>query len=177
MSTNQPTAPTPAPAAKAAGQLTPTSPPADPTPAQAGAEEGTDWKAESRKWETRAKENKAKADQFDQLQESQKTEAQRQADALQQAQREAADAKSALLRYEVGAAKGVPANLIGRLQGATREELEADADALLAAFPAGGATPTPTRPVTALSSGATSADSQQPADNNESLRRLFKARR
>lgn len=37
------------------------------------------------------------------------------------------------LRAEVAAAKNVPAALIGRLQGATKDELEADADALLAA--------------------------------------------
>lgn len=39
-----------------------------------------------------------------------------------------------LLRYTVGVAKGVPANLIGHLTGSTNEEVEQSADALLAAL-------------------------------------------
>lgn len=156
---------------------------ADPDPTAAAAPDGEtpaqaepDWKAEARKWESRAKENKQKADQFDHLQEANKTEAQKQADALAQAQQQASESQQALLRYEVGAAKGVPANLIGRLQGSTREELETDADALLAAFPASSGTPTATKPVATLASGATSVDQQQPVDSNEALRRLFLSR-
>lgn len=53
--------------------------------------------------------------------------------------------KMSQLRAEVAAAKQVPASLMGRLQGATKEELEADADALLAAVaPSRG--PSPRRP-------------------------------
>lgn len=39
-----------------------------------------------------------------------------------------------LLRYTVGVAKNVPANLIGHLTGSTAEEVEQSADALLAAL-------------------------------------------
>lgn len=58
-----------------------------------------------------------------------KTEAQKQAEALANLQKENETLKAATLRAEVAATKGVPANLIS---GSTKEELEAAADALLA---------------------------------------------
>ena len=94
-----------------------------------------DWKAESRKWEARAKENlatakanEAAAKRLAQIEESQKTEAQRQQDALEQAQRELAEERSARIRAEVAAEKGVPAHL---LTGSSREDMESAADELL----------------------------------------------
>lgn len=96
----------------------------------------TDWKAEARKWESRAKENlsAAKANEdaakrLAEIEESQKTEAQKQQEALEQAQRELAELTVAKTRAEVAAAKGVPVEL---LTGGTQEELEASADALIA---------------------------------------------
>lgn len=53
----------------------------------------------------------------------------REAHATESAARKAAEAK--LLRFEVGADKGVPGNLLRFLHGDTREELEEAADALL----------------------------------------------
>lgn len=104
------------------------------TDPQAPAEE-IDWKAESRKWEARAKENlatakanEAAAKRLTQIEESQKTEAQRQQDALAQAQRELAEERTARVRAEVAADKGVPAGL---LTGSSREELEASAEELI----------------------------------------------
>ncbi len=97
--------------------------------------QGTDWKAEARKWESRAKENLAAAkanegaaQRLAEIEESQKSEAQKQQEALEKAQRELADLTVAKTRAEVAAAKGVPAAL---LTGETQEELEAAADALL----------------------------------------------
>lgn len=94
-----------------------------------------DWKAESRKWESRAKENLAAAKanegaakRLAEIEESQKTEAQKAQDALAKAQKELADERTARIRAEVAATKGVPAEL---LSGGTQEELEASADALL----------------------------------------------
>ena len=58
-----------------------------------------------------------------------KTEAQKQAEALAAALKQVDDLKAHNLRAEVAAAKGVPAN---HLHGATRAELEASADELLA---------------------------------------------
>ncbi|TXS08240.1 hypothetical protein EAO71_37200 [Streptomyces sp. ms191] len=60
-----------------------------------------------------------------------KTEAQRLAERAQAAEAEAAKASSKLLRYEVASSKKLPPGWAGRLQGSTKEELEADADALL----------------------------------------------
>ena len=57
---------------------------------------------------------------------------------------EAAEQKS--MKLEVAQLKGIPVNLVDRLQGSTREELEADADSLAAFLkpPGGpGATPPP----------------------------------
>lgn len=52
-------------------------------PAQAEVEtDGTDWKAEARKWEQRAKDNKSAADRLAALEQSQKTEAEKLADRL-----------------------------------------------------------------------------------------------
>lgn len=96
----------------------------------------TDWKAEARKWESRAKENlrnaranEGAAQRLAELEESQKTEAQKTADRLAAAEKRAAELESKAVRAEVAADKGVPVAL---LSGSTREELEASADALIA---------------------------------------------
>lgn len=60
-----------------------------------------------------------------------KTEAQKLAERATAAERNAADAQGRLLRYEVAAAKNLPPTLAVRLQGSTKDELEADADTLL----------------------------------------------
>ena len=71
---------------------------------------------------------KAKADQFAQWEEAQKTEAQKTADRLAAAEKRAAELEVKALRAEVAASKGVPAEL---LTGSTKQELEAAADALI----------------------------------------------
>lgn len=58
-----------------------------------------------------------------------KSEGQKQQEALEAAQRELAELTVAKARAEVAAAKGVP---VGLLSGSTQEELEASADALIA---------------------------------------------
>ncbi|MFL0711666.1 MAG: DUF4355 domain-containing protein [Microcella pacifica] len=72
---------------------------------------------------------KAKAERLAQIEESQKTEAEKQAERLAEIERENAELKTAKLRAEVAAGKGVPADL---LSGSTQEELEAAADKILA---------------------------------------------
>ena len=98
-------------------------------PAQAPQTEpqGTDWKAQARKWEERAKANKDKADLWDAQQQAAPTvEAlQAQIDEMRQAQAQAekaAERTRALM--EVSQATGVPADL---LKGETAEELAASA--------------------------------------------------
>lgn len=115
----------------------PAQPPAPITPPAPAAEE-TDWKAEARKWEDRAKENKAAADKLAELEEASKTDQQRQAEALAAAQRERDEAQAAVLRHSVAEAKKVPASL---LKGSTKEEMEAHADQLLEFQGASGARP------------------------------------
>jgi hypothetical protein len=118
-------APTPTPAPPAEGTPTPT-PPTTEAPAQE-----PDWKAEARKWEARAKENKGAAEKLADLEESQKTEAQKLADraAAAEAERDAlkAEKQVATWKDEVAKASGVPA---AALSGSTLEEIQAHAEVL-----------------------------------------------
>jgi len=119
---------------------------------EAPAQESTDWKAEARKWEQRAKENSAKvaelsplAARLAEIEESNKTAEQKTAErvaALEESERgkdtALAEREAKLLRYEVAAAKGLDLKAALRLQGSTREEIEADADDFAKSFVAGG---------------------------------------
>ena len=92
-----------------------------------------------------AAEKKA-ADLQKQIDDSKKTAEQKAADDLAAAQRDAADARLKALKYEVAAAKGIDLKLAPRLTGATKAELEADADVLKESIPAPtGGTPKPDR--------------------------------
>lgn len=71
---------------------------------------------------------KAKAARLDDIEEQNKTEAQKAAERLQAAEKRAVELELKATRAEVAAAKGVPAAL---LTGSTAEELEASADALI----------------------------------------------
>lgn len=61
----------------------------------------TDWKAESRKWEQRARENKAAADRLAELEEASKTAEQKAADRLAAAEKAATDAEAKVMRRDV----------------------------------------------------------------------------
>lgn len=120
--------------------------------AETPAQETTDWKTEARKWEARAKENSAKvaelsplAARLAEIEESSKTAEQKTAErvaALEESDRSKdaaiAEREAKLLRYEIAAAKGLDLKAALRLQGSTREELEADADEFSKSFIAGG---------------------------------------
>ena len=95
---------------------------------------------------------KAKAEQYDALQEQNKTELQRVAERAEAAERRAVEAESRALKADVAIAKGVPLAL---LVGATKEELEASADALLAFR--GNSTPPPPATVKILTPGSDKA--------------------
>lgn len=71
---------------------------------------------------------KAKAAKLSEIEEANKTEAQKTAERLAELERQNAELSTAKLRSDVAAAKGVPAGL---LTGSTQEELEASADALI----------------------------------------------
>lgn len=122
------------------------------TSTDAPAQETTDWKTEARKWEQRAKDNLAKVTELSpaaarlaEIEESNKTADQKAAErfeALEKSDREKdaalAEREAKLLRYEVAAAKGLDLKAALRLQGSTKEELEADADDFAKSFVAGG---------------------------------------
>lgn len=93
------------------------------------------WKAESRKWESRAKANR---DELDKMKAERDRLAQDTADrdkdlekitTLEATNQDLQDKNKTLLKEAVAALKGVPAH---RITGETREELEADADKFLA---------------------------------------------
>ena len=99
-----------------------------------GETNSTDWKAEARKWENRAK--AAKADSEDAIkwreyESSQKTEHEKLAEQLELAKSEASEASTKLLRYQIASQKGIPAEAIELLTGSNTDELEAAADKLL----------------------------------------------
>jgi hypothetical protein len=92
------------------------------------------WKAMSRKHEAQAKANAAAAKRLAEIEEANKTEAEKTQSRLSEAEERAAKAESQLMRIEIAAAKGLTPKQAGRLVGTTREELEADADELLKDF-------------------------------------------
>jgi uncharacterized FlaG/YvyC family protein len=91
----------------------------------------TDWKAESRKWEARAKSSKADADKWRQYEESQKSEDEKRAEELERVRGELASERTSRLKLEIAAEKGIPSEAIKLLDGSTREEIEEKAAALL----------------------------------------------
>ena len=92
------------------------------------------WKAMSRKWEGQAKTNSGAQKRLDEIEEANKTEAQKAADKATLSDKAATDAKQELARLRVAMRKGLTEAQAKRLIGATEEELEADADELLESF-------------------------------------------
>ncbi|WP_432034586.1 hypothetical protein [Streptomyces antibioticus] len=91
--------------------------------------------------EARLKDLEPLAAKAQELEDAKKTEAEKLNEKLTAAEKRAAEAESKAMRLEVAAAKGLTEAQAKRLVGATRAELEADADELLASFggaPAGG---------------------------------------
>ena len=91
--------------------------------------EAEKWKALARQNEARAKANAEKATRLDQLEEAQKTELQKAEERATAAEQRAAAAILAAEKTAIAAKTGVDPAL---LAGATPEELQASADALLA---------------------------------------------
>lgn len=106
------------------------------TPAKDWEAEAKRWKDLARKHEDRAKENFDKAKQFDEFTEAQKTEQEKLLARAEAAEKKAAEVELRALRAEVAAEKGLTAAQAKRLVGATREELETDADELVETFKA-----------------------------------------
>jgi hypothetical protein len=90
------------------------------------------WKALSRKNEERAKANEAAARKLAEIEESQKTEIEKAVARAEEAEKRATEIELESIRNSVALAKGLTPSQAKRLVGSTREELEADADDLLA---------------------------------------------
>lgn len=134
-------APTPTPAPPQ--QSTPPTP--DPTPAPPAEEPlgAGGIKALNAERDARAKAERDLADLRKQIEDGKKTAEQKAADDIAAANRTAQENAAKALRYEVAAAKGLDLHLAARLTGGTREELETDADALMALIPTSATPPTP----------------------------------
>lgn len=111
----------------------------------AGDGKTTDWEAEARKWkamsrkhEAEAKKNSDAAAKLADAENADKTEVQRATDKAAAAEARATAAETRAARLEVAADKGLSPKLAARLVGGTKEELEADADELLAQLKPGG---------------------------------------
>lgn len=136
----------------------------------------TDWKAEARKWEQRAKEHKKALDdaapkvaQFDALTEASKSELERVQQQATEFQTQATEAERRALIAEVALEKGLPAALARRLQGSTRDELEADATELLAQFPQQSSEPRSPRVDPSQGSSSRGGGAKTPAEEFAAL--------
>jgi hypothetical protein len=98
---------------------------------QGSATPDTDWKAEARKWEARAKADHEAANRWREFETSQKSDFEKIQEELGRYKTEASEASVKLLKYEVATQKGIPSEALELLNGNSREELEEAADKLL----------------------------------------------
>jgi hypothetical protein len=77
--------------------------------AKDAADDGTDWKAEARKWELRAKENKTAAEELTTLKASQLTDQQKVEERISQMEKRTAEAESRALRADIASKHGISA--------------------------------------------------------------------
>lgn len=118
----------PAPAVPAPAD--PTVPPAQAAPAETPAD-ATDWKAEARKWEQRAKENIDKASKFDQVEQSKLTEIEREQKRAEAAEKLAASSAAELLQLSFANEHGITKDERALLTATTEEALQAQVNAVL----------------------------------------------
>ncbi|MFA7297323.1 MAG: hypothetical protein WC211_09110 [Dehalococcoidia bacterium] len=138
--------------------------------------EATKWKALARKHEKAAKENADAARRLAEIEASGKSEQERLAEGRQAAEERAANAERETARLRVAIRKGLTDVQARRLVGDTEEELEADADELLATFAPAQASDTdlPQRPRERLRPGArpeATPDETDPAKLAEAIPR------
>lgn len=113
-------------------------------------------------------EQKRQLSEYNSLVEASKTEAQRQAEAVETAKREAESARAEAIRYKAAATHGISAEHFDLLGSGTEEEITARAAKISALLAAQATTPpvTPptTRPVEHLRPGATPGDAESEDD-------------
>ncbi len=135
-----------------------------------------DWKKHARTWESRAKENAEAAKKLKELEDSQKSELTKAQEQASTAEGKATAAEQRALRAEVAIEKGLSATLAKRLQGSTKEEIEADADDLLKEFGGGksddGKGGPASRPKERLSGGSDPTDGVDTDDPRKLAERI-----
>lgn len=89
------------------------------------------WKARSRQHEKQSKENKAAADAWAEYQDSQKSVEEKRAEELAALQMQLDKERTERIRLEIASERGISGDALKLLDGSTREEIEAKADALL----------------------------------------------
>lgn len=162
-------------------------------PAKDWESEAAKWRTMSRQHEKTAKANAEAARRLAEIEDAQKSEADRQAERLAAAERRAVEAETARARLLAAAAYNVPAGLLDRLGGSTEDEINEAAQAIseeinaaveaevakrLAATPAPvapapePARPSRTRPVESLTPGGMPATDEAGVDGNAFLRRM-----
>jgi len=87
----------------------------------------TDWKAEARKWEARAKENNSAAQKLAEIEESKKSETQKLQEQIAEYEKRAAEAERDRARLAVIAKHGIPEEFHDLVHGSDPEALEASA--------------------------------------------------
>ncbi len=118
-------------------------------------------RSEAAKYRTQAREYAEKAKAYDEHVQSQKSEQERMAEALDAASRERDALRSEMLRMKVAQEKQLPASLVDRLRGDTEEEMMADADSLLEGLK--GALPRP-KPSAEQTGAGVTGDADAPSD-------------
>jgi membrane protein involved in colicin uptake len=131
--------------------------------------EAEKWKALSRKHESQAKTNAEAAKRLKELEDAAKSELQKATDGKASADRQAAEQRAEAMRLRVALRKGLTETQAKRLVGESEEELEADADELLASFTqtkgsAADGGGKPTRPKERLRPGASSDEEPEETD-------------
>jgi hypothetical protein len=142
--------------------------PSEDAPAPAKADEG--FKSEESKQRVLADLKKAREERaalearLKEIEDQGKSEGEKLTERLTQAEKRAEAAEQRALRLEVAASKGLTAAQAKRLVGATLEELEADADEIIEAFPArSAASPPPsTKPSPSARGGTDPTEAPEP---------------
>lgn len=139
--------------------------------------EAEKWKGLSRKHEQQAKANADAAKRLAEIEEAQKSEAQKAADKEAERTKQLTTAQQELMRLRVAMRKGLTETQAKRLIGDTEEALETDADELLASFKheeterKEGGKPAE-RPKEKLKSGSTASDGEPPQLTREDLKKM-----
>ena len=128
----------------------------------------TDWKAEARKWEERAKANKSAAERLAEIEEANKSAEQKLAERAEAAEKALAEAKADALRMSVIATYQIPEDYHEFVVGSTEDELVAKAQKVQKLIEAQAAAVTPTRHAAVPGEGSSPAPLALNGDGIES---------